>query len=277
MPLVAKRIRTRYWRPGDDFLRMIVSAVSGLCQDGDFIVISEKAVSVAMGRVIDESRVDPGLMAKVLARVWMRLVWGYFLGPICHFSNKTLRRLREYPIPEGEAHKQIALRYVGLGQSLLHYSEGGIDTTNLPYSLAALPLFNADRIGGMALQRIKEDCRKDTIVMITDTDKTYTLGGTHLTPRLSAIRGIKPLGLLALIVGRAFRWTARATPLAVCGRPLSVEEALVVADLADRARGFGAGRTVWDMARRFHVGFADVTWGMLDQVEHYPIVLVRRA
>ena len=275
LPLTAKPIRTKYWRPGDDFLRIIVSSVSGSCQDGDFVVVSEKAISVATGRVIDESKANPGLVAKALAKIWMRIVWGYLLGPLCHFSNKTLRRLREYPISEGEAHKQIALRYAGFGQSLLHYSEGGIDVTNLPYAYAALPITNASEIGLIVVHRVKEGCRKDVIVMITDTDKTYSSRGLYITSLPSAIRGIRSLGLLALVVGRAFRWTARATPLAVCGRPLNVEDALVIADLADEARGFGAGRTVWDMTRRFHVGLTEVTWEMLDQVEHYPIVLVR--
>jgi F420-0:gamma-glutamyl ligase-like protein len=276
LPIIVKPIRTKYWRPGDDFLKIIANSVSGSCQDGDFVVISEKAISVAMGRVIDESKVEPSLLAKALARVWMRLAWGYCLGPLCHLSNKIVRRLKRYPIPEGEAHKEIALRYAGVGQSLLHYSEGGIDVTNLPYALAALPLCNADEIGVTVLQRLREECEKDVIVMITDTDKTYSVGGAHVTPRPSPIRGIASLGLLALIFGRAFRWSARATPLAVCGRSVSVDDALAVADVADRARGFGAGRTVWDMARRFHVAFDEVTWEMLDQVEHYPVVLVRK-
>jgi F420-0:gamma-glutamyl ligase-like protein len=276
LPLIAKPIRTRYWHPCDDFLKIIVSSVVDFCQDGDFVVLSEKAISVAMGQVVDESDVCPSLLAKALARIWMRLVWGCILGHLCHLSRKTIHRLRFYPIPEGEAHKEIALRYAGLGQSLLHYSEGGIDTTNLPYALAALPLRNPDEIAAKLLHAVKEGCGKDTTVMITDTDKTYTLLGIHITPRPSAVRGIESLGLFALVVGRTFRWTARATPLAACGRSLNVEEALAVADLADRARGFGAGRTVWDMARTFHVGFTDVTWEMLDQIDHYPIVIVRK-
>jgi F420-0:gamma-glutamyl ligase-like protein len=56
---------------------------------------------------------------------------------------------------------------------------------------------------------------------------------------------------------------------------MNTKYALAVANMADRARGFGAGRTVWDMAVKFHVGYADVTWEMLDHIEHYPIVLVR--
>ena len=275
MPLIAKPIRTKYWRPGDDFLSIIVDSIANYCENGDTVVISEKAVSVAMGRVIDESGASPSLMAKVLVRIWMRLVWGYILGPLCHLTPKTLRRLRWYPIPEGEAHKEIALRYAGFTQSLLHYSEGGIDATNLPYALAALPLPNPEEVGTIMLETIKTACGKDVVVMITDTDKTYSRNSTHITPRPQAITGIRPMGLMALIVGRLFRWTGRATPLAVSGRSLPVEDALVVASVADRARGFGAGRTVWDMARRFHVGLMGVTWEMLDRVEHYPIVIVR--
>lgn len=276
MPLIAKPIRTKYWRPGDDFLKITVDSIANYCENGDTVAISEKAISVAMGRVVDESRVNPSLMAKALARIWMRSVWGYVLGPLTHLRNATLWRLRRYPIPEGEFHKQIALRHAGFSQSLLHYSEGGIDVTNLPYALAALPLSNPEEVAGMLLRAIKEACSKEVTVMITDTDKTYSRNGTHLTPRPHAIRGIKSLGLLAFILGRMLRWDAQATPLAKCGRPLTVEDALAVADAADAARGYGAGKTVWDMAKRFHVGLTDVTWEMLDRVQHYPIVLVRR-
>jgi F420-0:gamma-glutamyl ligase-like protein len=111
--------------------------------------------------------------------------------------------------------------------------------------------------------------------MIVDTDKTYSRNGIHITPRPSAIQGIIPLGIVAIIIGRGLRWVANATPLAVQGSRLSVAEALTVADCADKARGYGAGRTVWDMSRRFNVGLGNVTWEMLDRVRHYPIVLVR--
>ena len=275
MTLVAKPIRTKYWHPGDDFLKITTDAIAKHLKNGDTVVISEKALSVAIGRIVNESHVNPSLTAKFLARIWIRLVWGYVLGPLCNLSKKTVRRLRTYPIPEGEAHKEITMRYAGFAQSLLYYSEGGIDVTNLPYSLAALPLSNAEEVAGVLLKAIKRACGKTTTVIITDTDKTYSRNPAHMTPRPSAIRGIKRMGLIALILGRALRWTARATPLAISGRPFDVEQALAVADAADRARGFGAGRTVWDMARKFHVGLTDVTWEMLDRVQHYPIVIVR--
>jgi len=273
--VITRRISSKYWRPGDDFLKIIAKSVDGFCEDGDIIVVSEKAISVARGRVADEAHVRPGLLAKFLVRIWMRVIWGYVLGPLCGFRTKTLWRLKRYPIREGEAHKQIALQHVGLWQALLHYSEGGIDVTNLPYALASLPLDNPEEICEMVREAIVKACGNEVSVMIVDTDKTYSWNRLHLTSRRSTVRGLRALGLLALMLGRMFGWEAQATPLAMCGGNFSPEETLAVADAADRAMGYGAGRTVWDMARRFRVGFADVSWDMLDRVQHYPIVLVR--
>lgn len=253
-----------------------MDSITDSCEDGDIIVVSEKAISVAMGRVVDEAHEHPGLLAKALARIWMRYVWGYVLGSLCRFSTRTIGRLKRYPIPEGEAHKEVALRYAGPWHALLHYSEGGIDVTNLPYSLASLPLENPEEIGKMVLGAVTKACGRELSVMIIDTDKTYSWNGLHLTSRHTAVRGVRALGLLALMLGRALGWKAGATPVALCGRNLSLEETLAIADAADRAMGYGAGRTVWDIARRFRVGLADVSWEMLDRVRHYPIVLVRR-
>jgi F420-0:gamma-glutamyl ligase-like protein len=276
LKFVAIPIRTKYWRPGDDFMRIIVQSVAGLCEDEDIVVVSEKALSVALGQIVDESHLETSFTAVVLTKFWMRIVWGYVLGRICHLNRRTVWRLRYYPLPDGAAHKQLTIRQVGLRQSLLYYSEGGIDLSNLPYSFAALPLANPELECERLLNAITNSTKKRLSVMIVDTDKTYTHGKMYLTPRPAAIKGIKSLGVVALIVGRALRWNARATPLAVCGRGLSVEEALTVADAADKARGHGAGRTVWDMARRFGVGLREVTWEMIEQVPHRPIVLIRK-
>jgi F420-0:gamma-glutamyl ligase-like protein len=68
--------------------------------------------------------------------------------------------------------------------------------------------------------------------------------------------------------------THRATPLAVAGFQIPAEEALEIAEVANRARGSGAGRTVWDMAETFGVSVTEVTWEMLIEIEHRPIVIV---
>jgi F420-0:gamma-glutamyl ligase-like protein len=78
----AYAITTRYWRPGEDYIKEIIASLKGKILDGDFVVISEKAISTALNNIIDESSVKPSLNAKIIAKLWMPIVWGYFLGPI---------------------------------------------------------------------------------------------------------------------------------------------------------------------------------------------------
>lgn len=270
-------VATDYWRPGEDYLNKIEVGLTGRLADGDFVVVSEKAVSTASGNIVDESIVEPSLTAKFIAVCWMRLVWGYFLGPWCHFSHRLVMCLREYPADAGSRHKQVTLEHVGLLQTLMFGSEGGIDGSNLAYSYVSLPLGNAQEVAEKIREHLRLMLGKRVCVMIADTDKTYSFRGFHFTPRPWPIRGIRSVGgVVAYVVGRVFRLKRRATPLAVAGCEVAVEEALVIAELANRARGSGAGRTVWDMAARFNVGLASVSWEMLETVKHKPIVIVRR-
>jgi len=271
-------VRTRYWRPGEDYLKHVVESIEKRVEDGDLVTISEKALSTALGGLVDESTVQPGWVARFLAKYWMRWVWGYVLGPFCHLRKKTIRRLREYPIREGSAHKQVALERAGFLQALMFGSEGGIDASNLPHSYVSLPLRNAPRIAQEMHECIKSKLGKNVAIMIIDTDKTYSLGGFHFTPRPKPIKEIHSLGgILAYVIGRFFRMKRRATPIAVAGSDMPIEEVLEISEVANRARGFGAGRTVWDMAETFGVSsLGGVTWEMLEGVEHKPIVIVRR-
>ena len=77
------------------------------------------------------------------------------------------------------------------------------------------------------------------------------------------------------MIGRFLKMRHRATPVALAGAQMRPEEALEIAETANRARGFGAGRTVWDMAERFGVSVTEVTWDMLCRGEHKPIVIVK--
>ncbi len=269
-------VKTRYWRPGEDYLKQIAESIEKEVRDADIVTVSEKAVSTATSNLVDESAVRPGLAARFLAKYWVRWIWGYFLGPLCHLREKTIMHLRAYPIAEGAAHKQVALRHAGLLQALMMGSEGGIDGSNLPYSYVSLPLENAQQTA----QRIREHIRfllgKKVVVMILDTDKTYSLGRLHFTPRPQPIRGIHSFGgFLTYMIGRLFKMKRRATPIAVAGSEITIEEALKIADIANRAQGFGAGRTILDTAETFGVSLTGVTWEMLDRVKHKPIVIVR--
>ncbi|MCX8171952.1 MAG: hypothetical protein N3E47_08385, partial [Candidatus Bathyarchaeota archaeon] len=82
-------------------------------------------------------------------------------------------------------------------------------------------------------------------------------------------------GVIAYVAGRTLNLKQRPTPLALAGAKIDVNFALEIAKIAERERGFGAGRTVWDMAEKFHVGLTEVTWDMLKKLEHKPIVIVR--
>jgi F420-0:gamma-glutamyl ligase-like protein len=269
-------VTTKYWRPGENYLQQIIDSIKNSVAEGDFVAISEKAISTALGNIVDESKIQSTWLSRFLARYWMRLFSGHVLGPMCHLKKKTIQHFRTYPIEEGSAHKQVALQYAGFLQALMPWSEGGIDASNLPYSYVSLPLKNAQHIAKIINEHIKAGLRKNVTVMIVDTDKTYSLGNLHFTPRPKPIKKIHSFGgVITYAAGRFFKMKQRATPIAVAGRQIHAEEALEIAEIANRSRGFGAGRTVWDMADTFKVALTDVTWGMLDKVEHKPIVIVK--
>jgi F420-0:gamma-glutamyl ligase-like protein len=274
----ALALTTKYWKPGEDYAKEIIKALAKRVNNGDFVVVSEKALSTALNNIIDESSVHPSFNAKLLSKLWMRIVWGYFLGVPCHFGQRLLRRLREYPLEAGSRHKQIALQHAGLLQALMFGSEGGIDGSNLPYSYVSLPLKNAHALAEEIRRRTWLELRKKVIVIIVDTDKTYSFRNFHFTPRPKPMKGIYSLGgTCSYIMGRLSKLKKRSTPLAVAGCSLQAEEALEIAYTADRARGPGAGATVWDMAARFKVELTSVSWDMLEKLKHKPIVIVRKA
>src|SRR3989304_579944 len=274
----ALAITTKYWTPREDYVDEIIKALGKRVDAGDFVVVSEKALSTALNNIIDESHVRPSLNAKLISRVWMRFVWGYFLGVMCHFGQRLLQRLREYPLDAGSRHKQVSLQHAGLLQALMFGSEGGIDGSNLPYSYVSLPLNNAYALAEEIRQRIWLKLRKKVIVIIVDTDKTHSFGKFHFTPRPKPMKGIHSLGgICSYIIGRFFKFKKRPTPLAIAGCSLQAEEALKIARIADRARGPGSGATVGDMAARFRVEVTGVSWDMLAKIEHKPIVIVRKA
>jgi len=274
---VSRAIRTEYWIPGDNYLEIVAKALDGKVDDGDIVAISEKALSTAKGRIVDESNVQPGVMARLLAHLWMRMVWGYFLGRICNLKEENVQRLRTYPLREGSRHKQVALWYAGFLEALLWGSEGGIDASNLPYSFVSLTLDCPSATAEEIRLYLAEKLGKKVAVMIVDTDKTYTLGRFHFTHRPKPLKGIRTLGFFAYVIGRTFRLKRRSTPLAIAGFSVDVDVALNLAEAAHRRRGSGGGRTVWEMAEKFGVGVTEVTWNMLRNLRHKPIVVFKRS
>lgn len=270
-------VTTSYWTPGQDYLKEIVEAIKKKIVDDDLIVVSEKAVSTALNNIVDENKIRPGVAAELIATFWMKIAWGFFLGPLCRFHAKLLTQLRSYPSSAGSRHKQVVLQHAGLLQALMFGSEGGIDGSNLPYSYVSLPLPDPEDVADKIRLRVSVASGKKVSVMIVDTDKTYSYRTFHFTPRPTPFKGIHSFGGVATYAaGRFLGLKKRATPLAVSGVSLSAETALGIAETANRARGHGAGGTVWDMAETFKVPLTEVTWKMLETVKHKPIVLVRK-
>jgi len=271
-----KAIETPYWKPGDDYLRIIIRYLNGIVQDHDFVVLSEKAISIATGNIIDESMVSSGFMAHLIAKYWMRIIWGFFLGRLSNLKKETIQHLRRYPILEGNAHKQVALTNTGFLRALMYGSEGGIDGSNLPYSFVSLPLINPKAASEKIRKYVQFHLKKKVTIMIVDTDNTYSVGGFHFTHRVNPIPGIYSIGgFLAFVIGRFMKFKKGATPVAISGNDLSLENALEIADISNRIRGFGAGKNVWEMAERFGVSIGGVTWEMLETLSHKPIVIIR--
>ena len=274
---IALAVNTSYWKPKEDYIDQIIRALEGKIENDDFVVVSEKAISTALGFMVDESKIQPNLNARLIARFWMRFGWGYPLGILSHFGPRLLRRLRQYPLLSGGRHKQLALQYAGFCQSLMFGSEGGIDGSNLPYSFVSLPLTNAEEIARKIQKEIRLKMQKDVCVIIADTDKTYRFRNFFFTPRPKPLKGIHSFGGPATyIIGRMLNFKKSSTPLAVAGCNIQACEALTITNIADKARGPGSGATVWDMAARFQVDVNGVSWDMLAKIGHNPLVIVRK-
>ncbi len=273
----ALAVSTNYWKPNSDYIDKIINTIESKIEDFDFVVVSEKAISTALGNMVDVSAVKPSLTARGLARFWMRLVWGYPLGILCGFGPRLLKRLRNYPLVSGSCHKQVALQCAGFWQALMFGSEGGIDGSNLPYSYVSLPLRNPAELAQKIQIQIRKKLHKKVCVIIADTDKTYKFRSFFITPRPNPLNGIHSLGAsTTFILGRIFKLKRSSTPLSAEGCKILASEALKITNIADRARGPGSGATVWDMAARFRVEVNEVTWEMLEAIIHKPIVIVRK-
>jgi len=191
-------------------------------------------------------------------------------------KSQTLMNLKDYPAEEGAAHKQTALWQVGLLQSLRHYSEGGIDASNLPYTYVSLPLGRPIEVADEIRESVLQRTGKKVTVIIMDGDTTHSWRNLHLAPRVVDTPGLIHFGgVLTFIIGRLFGFKARQTPIAVSGEPINPDRALWYAKLFHRLCGGGAGRTVWSMSKNMETSFTGVTWEMLEEVAHFPVTLMR--
>lgn len=272
-----KAIQSSYWRPGFNYCKVIATLIEPVFRDGDIIVVSEKALAIAKGNLVNEEEMIPSLSAIFLAKIWSRFVWGFLLSYLCRFKPPTIKRLQHYPSIKGSQHKQTVLMYRGLIHALHYGSEGGIDLNNVPYAFACIPLNDPLNDAKHILKYIQANSKKQITLIISDTDSAFSWKNIHFTSRSHAVDGIIALNNpLAFLIGRFLRLKQRATPLARVGKKISVDDALRFSEIAHHARGQGAGRTIWDSAKIFGVDLSEITWNLLDSITHYPIVIIRK-
>lgn len=278
---IAIPIRSNVWRPGTNFKRKIAELVKNVISSGDYVVISEKALSTALGLLYDESSIKTDAYSRAMTYLTTNLLWGALLSRICRLSSETTLLLKKYPLSEGSRHKKLALRVGGPLQALKPTSEAGIDATNLPKHLVSLPLKEPFKIAHEIRSYLAQELRVDTRVAVVDSDKCYKLKPFPrliLASRKSGLPSAINLGFLSFFIARAFSdfFSPYATPIGFSPTTIDVNELLIVSELADRARGFGIGRTVYEVEKKLGVKSSEITWDVLDSFPHYPVVVVKK-
>jgi len=270
-----------YWYPNTDVVQEIVRKYRDVLTDGSIIVLSEKAVSIALGNIYDEDLVKADPITKYATRLVNKYLWGCVLYRLFRHGEEFLQIMMNVPIELLASHKKLALKHGGLTHFIKPFSEAGIDATNLPYFHVSLPLRNADKI----IEEIRSDAirrlGKNIAILLVDTDRTFKprkASCIAISTRPSYVKGIIDLGGLGYIIGRTFKslFLEYPTPVAYKGIWLGLPRILRIAKLADRAMGHGLGRTVIEMLRRLNKNsFEKVTWSDMRRIKHYPAVVVK--
>ena len=264
-------IETGYIKPNDD-LNVIIEPAQKLMKDDDYLVIAETPISVAQGRLGDESKYSPSITAKFLTTVWSKYLWGYILGPALGIKQRTIKNLRKLP-KETYAHKEVILQLYGLKHALKPASEAGVDLSNAPGTYVSLLPDNPEQVA----KDLKNKIGKEVCVMIIDTDATYMKNGKYFTGLPIAIDGIDAdNGFFGYVKGQLSE-NMGSTPLG-CSEKMDVETALRIANIAeDYQKSLSTEmKTIHSVKEVLGTEFDEVTIDDLDSITHTPAVIIRK-
>ena len=264
-------IETGYIKPNDD-LNVIIEPAQKLMKDDDYLVIAETPISVAQGRLVDESKYSHSITAKFLTTVWSKYLWGYILGPALGIKQRTIKNLRKLP-KETYAHKEVILQLYGLKHALKPASEAGVDLSNAPGTYVSLLPDNPEQVA----KDLKNKIGKEVCVMIIDTDATYMKNGKYFTGLPIAIDGIDAdNGFFGYVKGQLSE-NMGSTPLG-CSEKMDVETALRIANIAeDYQKSLSTEmKTIHSVKEVLGTEFDEVTIDDLDSITHTPAVIIRK-
>jgi coenzyme F420-0:L-glutamate ligase/coenzyme F420-1:gamma-L-glutamate ligase len=143
-------------KKGDDLGRIIVNAADNQCleiEDGDILVVTQKIVSKAEGRLIDLDDVEPSTFAKEIAA-------------------RTDRDPRHVEVILRESSRIIKMKRRILIMETRHgfvCANAGVDRSNVEEGLVSLLPENPDASARKISDRIRELTGREVAVIITDT------------------------------------------------------------------------------------------------------------
>ncbi len=267
----------RLWTPGVDVVDEIVRVYAGLLEPSDILVLSDKALSVAYGYIYNEELVSINtvdLLYTRLARFLWTRVFREFIG------SNTASVLEKTPLRDLARHKKLVLR-LGFKYLFKPVSEAGVDTTNLPYTYVSIPMDRACIVADEIRRELLYRLGVDVNILVVDSDKCFKprfLDNIAFSTRPSFVKGVVDLGVIAYVIGRAYPslFKAYPTPVAYSGEWIGLKALLKIARHADRVRGCGVGRNVYEVLERLGKrDYREVSWSDLSRFTHYPVVVAR--
>jgi F420-0:gamma-glutamyl ligase-like protein len=267
-------IETNYIKANES-LDKIISSAMDILEDNDYLVIAETPVAISQGRLVDEMEYEPGISAKLLAIVWSKYIWGYFLGPLFRIKSRTIKNLRQLP-PESKRHKEVVLQLYGWKHALKPASEAGIDLSNAPGTFVSLLPENPKKVAVEIAKKIKSSTGVLGKILIVDTDATYKRKDKYFTGLPIAIDGINAdNGFFAYLIGQLSS-NVGSTPLGSSWE-LSVEEGIKIANIAEDYQKMLSTNmeTIHSAKNILGSNIDDITVENLDSIIHTPAVVIR--
>ncbi|WP_241776194.1 coenzyme F420-0:L-glutamate ligase [Methanosphaera sp. WGK6] len=268
-------IKTEYIIPGEGYSK-IIKGIIEVCENNDYIIISETPISTAENNLVDESQYIPGILAYILTELWGRYIWGYILGPLLKYKKRTINNLRKMP-PEARVHKQFILEKYGLKHALQPTAEAGVDLSNVPGQYVSLLPENPMKSAHKIQKNIKEICGKDVHIIIIDTDATYEIHEKLFTTIPLSLNSIKNntgiIGYFLKIFSKKVGPTILASTIK-CNIYKLIELG-TIAEKCQKENNENFFETIYNMQNVFDTDYNQITNDMLKTVTHIPAVLIR--
>jgi coenzyme F420-0:L-glutamate ligase/coenzyme F420-1:gamma-L-glutamate ligase len=186
---------------GDDLVKLFLSNFKDL-QDGDVIIISQKAISKQEGRVIELASVIPSLLAVGIGSEYKK---DPRLVEVILSESQRIVRMENGIIITQTKHGFVC-------------ANAGVDESNMPHGFVSLLPENPDKSAHQFAKTIQEKAKKKVAVLISDTfGRPFREGQTNCAVGVAGINTINNYEGIKDSFGRTLRVTAIAQADEICG------------------------------------------------------------